>query len=219
MTSRVSLLLQSHRDHQAQGAGSVRRSPQVSPCPRLEKTRVALRKVPGALALGLLASLVAHGALYGGEHSMGGGYHGVLLQLAAAAGLSLAIFFGFLGWNNARVAANGSVLAARLAERLPGFGSLLTAATLWYTAAEYAEPHHASAFWLAVPLVIAAVSWSIQRCCRYALALLADAIIAVLRRDFAPRTPVWVKQPTVAPLARRIAYSRRCFARPPPILV
>lgn len=219
MTSRVSLLLQSHRDHQAQGAGSVRRSPQVSPCPRLEKTHVALRKVPGALALGLLASLVAHGALYGGEHSMGGGYHGVLLQLAAVVSLSLVIFFGFLAWSNARVAVNGSVLAARLAERLPGFGSLFTAATLWYTAAEYVEPHHAGAFWLAVPLVIAAVSWLIQRCCRYALMLLADAIIAVLRRDFAPRTPVWVKQPAIAPVERRVSHCRRRFARPPPTFV
>ena len=45
----------------------------VSPQARLEKSLVTLRKVPAALALGLLASMLAHGGLYGGEHAMGGG--------------------------------------------------------------------------------------------------------------------------------------------------
>ncbi len=78
--------LQSHGDDVRQGERVVRRGPQVSPCGRLEKTVVTLRKAPGALALGLLASLAAHAPLYGGGHAMGGTYHALILQ-AALAGL------------------------------------------------------------------------------------------------------------------------------------
>lgn len=177
---------------------------------------MALRKVPGALALGLLASLVAHGALYGGEHSMGGDYHDTLVELALAAGIGLALFFAYLGWCNARFA-DGSVLAARLADRLPGFGSLFAAATLWYAAVEYLEPHHPGALRMAVLLVIAAACWLIRRFCRYALAVLAGAILAVLGNPFAPRAPSPARFTPFTPPQPPMLWARRRFARPPPI--
>ena len=103
-----------------QGAGSVRRGPKVSPQARLEKTLVTLRKVPAALALGLLASMLAHGGLYGGEHAMGGGYHAALVQMALAGAVGLFLFFGLLAASGKNAVVDGSVLAARLLERLPG---------------------------------------------------------------------------------------------------
>jgi hypothetical protein len=177
---------------------------------------VAPRKVPGALALGLLASLVAHGGLYGGGHSMGGDYHALLIQLALAGGLSLAGFYGLLAWDGARAAVNGSVLAVRLAARLPGLGPLLASATVWYAAAELVEGHHAGISWIAAAVVLAA-SWLIQRLSRFALTVLAGAIVAVFGSRFAPRTPSWARFTLFARPVRPILWARRRFARPPPI--
>jgi hypothetical protein len=180
---------------------------------------VTLRKVPGALALGLLASLIAHGSLYGGSHSMGGDYHDLLLDLALAAGAALLIFFGGLAWNGALAATSGSVLAARLSARLPGFGSLATAAAAWYAAAEFVEPHHAATSWLAAMLCLAIASWLVLWLSRCALAILAGAILAFFGAAFAPRTTARFVRPTPIRFARSIAWVRRLFARPPPIAV
>ena len=203
-----------------QGAGSVRRGPKVSPRPRLEKTPVTLRKVPGALALGLLASLMAHGGLYGGEHAVGGNYHGLLLQAAFAGAVGLFGFFALLALRAARGrAVTGSVLAARLTERLPGYGMLCIAATAWYATAECLEPHHAAASWLAVPLLLGRG--------RIWFALLSRGALAVSgRRDprhlslgFCRAHAVLVSRgPRSSPAgAPRRCATRRRFARPPPI--
>jgi hypothetical protein len=178
---------------------------------------VTLRKVPGALALGLLASLVAHGGLFGREHSMGGDYHGLLLQLALAAGAGLLFFFGSVAWKGARAAVDGSILASRLGDRLPGFASVCAASMLWYALAECAEPHHAVASWIAVPLFLAAASWLVRLAARAALAVLAGAILAVFRHVFAARTPSWSARATQRRPVRRVLWTRRRFARPPPV--
>ena len=101
------------------GAGSVRRGLKVSPRLRLEKTAVALRKVPGALAVGLLASLAAHTALFGGSHAMGGAYHELFLQAALTIVVGACLLFASLAWSGAKSTADGSVLAARLCSRFP----------------------------------------------------------------------------------------------------
>jgi hypothetical protein len=178
---------------------------------------VTLRKVPGALALGLLASLMAHGGLYGGEHSVGGNYHGLLLQAAFSGAVGLFGFFAWLALNDARTAVTGSILAARFRERLPGYGPLLVAATMWYAAAECLEPHHAAASWLAVPLLLAAASWLVALIARGALAVLAGAILAVFRTIFAAHKPFWFARSLRRRRTRRVLWTRRRFARPPPI--
>jgi hypothetical protein len=178
---------------------------------------VTLRKVPAALALGLLASILAHAGLYGGEHAMGGGYHALLLQAALAGGISLLVFFGLLAASGTNAAVNGSVLAARLIERLPGFGSLCLAAAAWYGVAEYLEPHHAAASLLAVPLSLAAAAWLIQLLSRAVVAILAGAVFAAWRAAFSPKTPVWFRRLHSPRPTRRILWTRRRFARPPPI--
>jgi hypothetical protein len=178
---------------------------------------VTLRKVPGALALGLLASLIAHGGLYGSEHSMGGEHHALLLQLAAAGAAGLVLFFGRLGWSGARTAASGSVLAARLNERLPNFGPLAISTALWFGSAEWVEPHHATASWIAVPVVLAAAAWLVHLLCRVLLAVLAGAILAVFGSAFVQRQPSWFRRRNRPLVARRVLRTHRLFARPPPI--
>jgi hypothetical protein len=178
---------------------------------------VTPRKVPAALALGLLASILAHGGLYGGEHAMGGSYQAMLLQTAVAGGIGLLVFFGLLAASGANATVNGSVLAARISERLPGFGSLCLSAGAWYVVAECLEPHHAAASLLAVPFSLAAASWLIALLSRGIVAVLAGAVIAAWRTSFAPRTPAWFRRLQSPRPTRRIFWTRRRFARPPPI--
>ncbi|MGC9993395.1 MAG: hypothetical protein ABSD52_13520 [Candidatus Cybelea sp.] len=178
---------------------------------------MTLRKVPAALALGLLASILAHTGLYGGEHAMGGGYHALLLQVAVAGGLGLLVFFGLLAASGANAALNGSVLAARLTERLPAYGPLLVAAGAWYGVAECLEPHHAAASLLAMPLSLAVASWLVALLGRGVVAVLAGVVIAAWRAAFAPRTPAWFRRLQSPRPTRRILWTRSRFARPPPI--
>ena len=172
-----------------QGARVVRRGPKVSPCRRLEKTLVTLRKVPGALALGLLASLAAHAALYGGEHAMGGGYHALLMQAALAAALSLLLFFGALAWTEVGRAPRRQRLG-RPAARTPAHaGSASCLPRRCGTAlAEAVEPHHAGASPIAVLVALAVAAWLVLRLARALIDALAGAVIAMLRTSFSPRS-------------------------------
>ncbi|MFZ0033328.1 MAG: hypothetical protein WAK84_15810 [Candidatus Cybelea sp.] len=174
------------------------------------------RKVPGVLALGLLASLIAHAALYRGEHAMGGAYHSLLVQSAIAFSTGLLIFFGALAWSGSS-AADGSVLAARLRDRLPAVLWLLPSAALWYAAAEAIEPHHVPAPPAAAVAGLAVASWVALFLARSIAGTLARAAIALKRRPFAPRAPSWSRQPRLQPRRRRAPRAYRRFVRPPPI--
>ncbi len=160
---------------------------------------------------------MAHGGLYGGEHSVGGSYHEVLLQAAFCGAVGLFGFFAWLALRGARTAVTGSVLAVRLTERLPGYGMLCIAATAWYAAAECLEPHHAAASWIAVPLLLAAAAGVVRLVSRGALAVLAGAILAIFRTAFAARKPFWFARSLRRRPTRRVLWTRRRFARPPPI--
>jgi hypothetical protein len=182
-------------------------------------TRVTLRKVPGALALGLLASLAAHAFLYGGDHAMGGGFHGLLVEAALAGALGLLVVFGALAWTELGCTADGSVLAARLRDRLPSFLGVLLAAGGSYAVAEAVEPHHALASPLALTIALAAAAWLVRTLARGLAGVLARAVFAVQRTAFAPRAPAWNRRERPRPLARRALLTRRRFARPPPVVV
>lgn len=147
---------------------------------------------------------------------MAGDYHGLLLQAAVGSALGLLAFFALCAWNGAS-AADGSILAARLAQRLPGFLPISTAAALWYAAAEFAEPSHAAASWIAVAFFLAAGSALLRLLGLAALAVFAEAVIAVFGTPFAPRAPSWLARTRTARPVRRILWARRRFARPPPI--
>lgn len=178
---------------------------------------MTLGKVPGALALGLLAALAAHAALYGGGHVVGGAFHALLVQSALAAFAGLAFFFGAVAWSGSRGVADGSVLAARLRERLPNLGALLASGTLWYAAVEAAEPRHGGPVPVAALIGIAAAAWLVLRVARALTGLIAGAVFAILRISFSGRAPSWRRRPYVRPAQRRTPCVRRRFARPPPI--
>jgi hypothetical protein len=180
---------------------------------------VTLRKVPGTLALGLLASLAAHAALFGGEHAMGGAYHALLMQGALGGTLSLVLFFGALAWTEAGRTSDGSVLAARLRERLPSVTSILPAAILFFGLAEAVEPHHAGASPIAVLLVLPLAAWFTGVLARGIIEAIAGAVIAAPRTPYTARAPSWKRRARVQPIRRRPLWSRRRFARPPPIAI
>lgn len=178
---------------------------------------MTLRKVPGALALGLLASLGAHFGLYGGGHAMGGDYHELLLQGALGGALGLLALAGFSAWRGVRLRVEGSILAVRLAQRLPSFGGVLASALAWYALAELIEPQHAAAPALGVIAALMVATALALAFARRIVALIAKAVIAVARTAFAPRVSGWTRRPRWQPVRRRIHATRRRFARPPPI--
>ena len=179
---------------------------------------MTLRKVPGTLILGLLASLAGHAAVFGGGHAMGGGYHALLVQIALGGALCLLAFFGALAWSGSHDTADGSVAAARLRARLPNAGALFASTLLWYAAAEALEPQHAPASTLAAAAALVAVAWIILRLAHAIVTIVADAVIAVCRTTFSPRSAAWSRRSRLHLIPRRAPVARRRFARPPPVL-
>ena len=178
---------------------------------------MTLREIPGALALGLLASLVAHTALYGGDHVVGGAYHSLLFELATAGAGAFVALLAALAWTGSRLAAQGSVLSARMGSRLPGLGPLIASTGLWFSLIERAESDHWAAGILVTVVCLVAAAWSLLMLARGAARLLAGAVIAIFRAPSAARTPAWLRAEPPRPLARRSPPLRRRFARPPPI--
>lgn len=151
---------------------------------------------------------------------MGGAFHALLLQAALGGTVSLLAFFGSLAWTSAGQTADGSILATRLAQRLPGIVSLIVGASFWYALAEQIEPQHASSPPRAIVLLcLAAVSWLVLRLAHTIVRMLADVVIGASRCLWATRTPRWIRHAPPAPIARRLLCRRRRFARPPPIAI
>jgi len=180
-------------------------------------TCVTLQKVPGALILGLLASLTAHAGLYGSGHAMGGSYDELLLEIAFAGLLGLTAFFGALAWGEAGGTSDGTVLASRLRERLPRAADVLLAAGLWYALGESIEPGHTAAPLAASLAALLVASYIIAWLARAITRTVARAVLAVARTAFSPRTPSWQHRAQRTPAPRRPLLTRRRFARPPPI--
>jgi hypothetical protein len=193
--------------------------PQGLPSLPEKQPAVMPRGLPGAIALGLLASLVAHAAIFGGDHAMGGAYNEVLVQTAIAACVGLVASFGTLAWVGRGRASDGSVLASRLSQHLPDFPMLFASSAAWYTLAEALEPHHAPASALVILIALASAAFAILLGARGLLRTLAKAVLAIAPTDFSPRSPAWVRRPQAVPVVRRSPLLRRRFARPPPIAV
>ena len=175
-----------------------------------------LREFPGALALGLLASLVAHTALYGGDHEMGGAYHAQLVSVAVAALGGLLVAFGALAWTGARHAADGSVLASRLGRLLPGLGPVLVATAVCFVVGERLEPQHAAAALAPLVAVILSCGALVFGLARAAIKTLSQAVVAISRPAFAPRTPAWLRIAAPVFAVAPAPSLRRRYTRPPP---
>ena len=179
--------------------------------------RVKLRKVPGGLVLGLLASLTAHAALYGGQHAVGGVYHTVLMQITLAAALGFVSLFGALAWTQSASSTDGSIVAARLREQLPGVLSVVASAAGWYAGVEAIEPHHVGVPAIALLAVLAVASYAVLRLAHAIAGAFARIAIAFSRTVFSPRVLSWRRRPHVRLIARHSFLARRRFARPPPV--
>jgi hypothetical protein len=171
--------------------------------------------MPGAIALGLLASLFTHAVLFGNGHSVGGTLHEVLLQGVAATAVALVVAWVALAWSGRHIA-DGSVLGARLSARLPAWPSVAVCAAAWYGLIEHAEASHAgpsAAIAIAALIIVAAVV------CLSAEALvrsIALAVVAIAASQFFPRI-VPVCRPSRRVIRPSAPALRRRYARPPPI--
>ncbi len=184
---------------------------------RRKNVLVSLRELPSALVLGLLASLAAHAAIFGGEHAMGGTYNGLLVQLALLGSLGMGVAFAAVAWGGAGRLVDGSVLAARIGERLPALPNLFAATCFWFELGERIEPEHAAASLLITLLCLVVSAVLLGVAARLTLRLLVGATFAVSRQPFLGRIPAWVRRTRQRPITLRSPLLRRRFARPPPI--
>jgi len=179
---------------------------------------VTLRRVPAALALGLVAALAAHAALFDGGHAMGGAYAGILVDLAALGGAGLAATVVLLA--GARTAADGTVLAARIRELLPGWGEITTSGALWYALGERLEVAHAGVPFFAVVVILALAAWLVLRVASAALRALADIVFAIVRLVGCQAEPIEAPLKVSSALARahRDTVWRARLLRAPPVI-
>ena len=178
-----------------------------------------LRGLPGALALGLLASVIGHAAGYGNEHAMGGPYHGTFLTLAYAgvgvfllAALAVAVA-------SAGAAAEGTIVATRLRRWIPDTGVLALATSLWFGVAEVIEGSHATGTSLAIVAALLIAIVAVRAFALAVIAVISSIAIAIDTAAFAPRSYgryLSLERPLAVP---SIAHVRRLFARPPPDLM
>lgn len=180
-------------------------------------TVVRLRQFPAVAILGLLASLAAHAASYGGNHEAGGAYH-MALELLALAGVG-----GFLAsvaavaWLGVRRHADGSVLAAALRPLVPPVAALAVSAGLWFTAIESLEPNHLwHASLILVAIFLIAASLLINLASRALVRAIAALTVAIVRPPFARRPACYRRRFAHRSSARRTRFVYRRFARPPP---
>lgn len=181
---------------------------------------MTLRQTPGTLVLGLVAAITAHAVLFGGEHAMGGAYSGVFLQFAVAATAGLSVCLGVVLCSSARFAADGSILAARLAPALPGFPTLALATAGWFALGEHIEPAHAGVAAIAALSVLLLAAWVVLKIAGAVLRLLASVVFKVARLLTSCAAPVKVSlrvTRTLPPAQRDREWWCARFLRPPPV--
>ena len=184
----------------------------------LEEEIVTLRKLSGGLVLGLLAALAAHTALYGGQHAQGGAYHDVLIQIASALALGFIGIFCALAWSQAASRTDGSIIATRLRERLPGISSVILSAAAWYAGVEATEPQHAAASLLAVCMVLMVAAFGVLRLAHAVTDAVARVAIAIFRARFSALEASW-QRPSARLILHQSLLTHFRFARPPPIVL
>jgi hypothetical protein len=183
-------------------------------------TIVRLRQFPAVALLGLLASLAAHAASYGGSHEAGGAYH-TALQLLAVAGVgAFVVSLAALAWLGVRRRADGSVLAASLRPLVPPVAALAISASAWFAVIESLEPSHAwHASFVLVALFLVAASVLINLAGRALVRAIAAFAVAIARAPFARRPVCYRRRFASCSSARRTLVVYRRFARPPPSLM
>ncbi|HTV92367.1 MAG TPA: hypothetical protein VMG98_06590 [Verrucomicrobiae bacterium] len=176
-----------------------------------------LRQFPAVAILGLLASLAAHAASYGGDHVAGGAYHGALVLLALVGVGGFVVSVAALAWLGVRRHADGSILAAALRPLVPPVAALAASASLWFGAIESLEsPHIWHASLLVIGLFLIAASVLINLASRALVRAIAAIVVAIARPSFARRPVCYRRRFAHRSSARRTYFVYRRFARPPP---
>lgn len=178
---------------------------------------VTLRKTLSGVVLGLLASLVAHTALYGGQHTVGGSYHDLLMQITSAAALGFVVVLCVIAWSRSTTTADGSVLAARLRDRLPGIPRVVAFAAAWYACIEAIEPRHLDVPWFALFIVLVAAACAVLQLAHAMANAFGRIAVAIFRASFSPLAPSWQRRSSGHLVAHQPSFAHRRFARPPPI--
>jgi hypothetical protein len=124
-------------------------------------------------------------------------------------------------FSGARFAADGTVLAARVRDLLPGWGGVAVSGAGWFALGERLEAGHAVVPLVAIVFVLALAAWLIVRVAAAALRLLAGIVFAIARLVSCQVEPA--EAPLKLPAALRqaprdTAWCRR-FSRPPPVLI
>ena len=180
-------------------------------------TLMRLRQLPCALVLGLLASLAAHVAAYGGAHVEGGAYHALLEDLALCGG-AIGLFGAMFGaFGGAGGCLQGSVLAARLAVWLPSARLIALTGLSWFVLIESVEPAHAAVSLLAIAALMLLASIALRVAAHTVLRAIAEFVFAVVRAPFARLTlPPLPVRDDAPPVARTLCAAPRHITRPPP---
>jgi hypothetical protein len=177
---------------------------------------VKLRELPGTLILGLLASLLAHAASFGGDHAVGGPFHEALSSLALAGGLGFALLLGLAAWSKTARLAQGSVLAARLGPLVPSAASVTAFATPAFFAIEALEGRHAPVIIGVVLVALAISSFVVAKLAQLFVRAIAHLVVAIASHAFAPRLPYFIRRASARPRICSTRFTYRRFARPPP---
>ncbi len=180
-------------------------------------TQVKLRGLPGALVLGLLASLVAHTLAYGDSHAQAGPLHTAFYGLAAFGLLALTVWALALAATRAGAYRDGSILAAHLARYCPGKTMLALASVGWFTLGESLEPAHAPAAFLLIAAALVAAVLGVRALARLLLRTIAAIAIAIVSSPFAPRRSLRVRTRRAPAPRPQPGVLRRPVTRPPPM--
>ncbi len=180
-------------------------------------TIVRLRQFPAVAILGLLASLLAHAAIYGGDHVAGGAYHSSLMVLALVGVGGFVVAIAVLAWFGARRRADGSILASALRPFVPPVAALVASSSVWFATIESLESEHSwNASLVTVALFLIAAGLLINMASRALVRAIAEIAVAIVRTPFARRPACYRRRFTHRSSARRVYFIYRRFARPPP---
>jgi hypothetical protein len=175
-----------------------------------------IRRLPGALGIGLLASLLAHAVSFGESHVQGGAFHAVFSWLGYAAILGFVMAGTVSAFGGAARCQSGSLLASRLSELVPGRAALLLSAIGWFVLGESLEPAHAPAPLALILAAILLVALALQAAARLLLRAIALVAVAIHSHRFAARRPRWVALQSQSALLPTAPHLRRRACRAPP---
>lgn len=176
-----------------------------------------MRRLPGALALGLIAAFLAHTVVYGNDHVMGGSYGAALRTLASAAVLGFGAFWFAICLASRGRLCDGSVLSASIRRFFPSFMGVVAGSFGWFWLAESVEDGHVWAPTVCIVLALLVAVAVIRLVALATLRALAKIAFLYFSAAFENRAPSWipfVDRPIVrVPIVRVL----RLFSRPPPI--